>query len=78
LELQTSVFKCFSRYITEGFKERDENLEAEIMGVVIDEARGSYSPDILLELPSNTIDEMEANVERVKGTLARLLQSPAG
>lgn len=41
-------------------------MECEIMQVVLEEARESYAPEIVIELKSNTIDDMESNVERVK------------
>ncbi len=43
----------------------NENVEAEIMQVVLDEARESYDEQIIVELPSNTVADMESNVERV-------------
>lgn len=36
------------------------------MQVVLDEARESYAEEIVIELPSNDINEMESNVERVR------------
>ena len=35
------------------------------MQVVLDEARDSYAPDIVWELPSNTVDQLQANVARI-------------
>lgn len=40
-----------------------ENIEAEIMRVVLDEALESYSEDIVHELQSNTVQDMEQNVD---------------
>lgn len=42
-----------------------ENNEAEIMQVVLDEARDSYSQEIVVELQSDTVEEIETNVERI-------------
>jgi adenylate kinase len=42
-----------------------ENVQAEIMMVVAEEARSSYPADVVQELLSNTIDELESNVTRV-------------
>lgn len=36
------------------------------MQVVLDEARESYAEEIVIELPSNDINDMESNVERVR------------
>lgn len=42
-----------------------ENLDAEIMGVVLQDAHESYAAEIVVELQSDTTEQMEANVERV-------------
>jgi len=51
-----------------GYNKRkiDENMECEIMQVVLETAHESYAPEIVVELPSNTVDDMESNVDRVK------------
>ena len=46
-------------------KKIQENNEAEIMGVVSEEARESYPPEIVVELQSESTDDLEANVARV-------------
>ncbi|KAI5862839.1 P-loop containing nucleoside triphosphate hydrolase protein [Durotheca rogersii] len=43
-----------------------ENLDAEIMEVLLQEAREAYEEQIVVELSSNTTDEMEANVDRIE------------
>lgn len=42
-----------------------ENNEAEIMQVVLDEARESYDEEIIVELQSDSVDEIESNVDRI-------------
>lgn len=42
-----------------------ENNEAEIMQVVLDEARESYDEEIVVELQSETVEDIEANVDRI-------------
>ncbi|CAI5757771.1 unnamed protein product [Candida verbasci] len=42
-----------------------ENLDCEIMEIILNEARDSYIPEIVIELNSNDIDELENNVERI-------------
>ncbi|CAG8973805.1 hypothetical protein HYALB_00006350 [Hymenoscyphus albidus] len=44
-----------------------ENLDSEIMQVLLQEARDSYDEEVVVELYSNTTEEMESNVERVEG-----------
>ncbi|KAI0167059.1 P-loop containing nucleoside triphosphate hydrolase protein [Hypoxylon sp. FL1284] len=43
-----------------------ENLDSEIMEVLLQEARESYDEQIVVELTSNTSDEMESNVDRIE------------
>jgi adenylate kinase len=43
-----------------------ENLDSEIMEVLLQEARESYDEEIVIELRSDTTEEMEANVERIE------------
>lgn len=40
-------------------------MECEIMQVVLETANDNYAPEIVVELPSNTTDDMESNVDRV-------------
>ena len=42
-----------------------ENNEAEIMQVVLDEARESYAEEIVVELKSESTEDLESNVERL-------------
>lgn len=43
-----------------------ENLDSEIMEVLLQEARDSYDEEIVIELTSNTSDEMDTNVDRIE------------
>ncbi|KIK71145.1 hypothetical protein GYMLUDRAFT_33276 [Collybiopsis luxurians FD-317 M1] len=46
-------------------KKIQENNEAEIMQVVLEEARSSYPEEIIVELKSETTEDLEANVARI-------------
>ena len=46
-----------------------ENVEAEIVQVVLDEARASYKAEIVHDVPSNTVEDMDATVDRVTAWL---------
>lgn len=46
-------------------KKIQENNEAEIMEVVLDEARSSYSQEIVVELKSEGTEDLESNVARI-------------
>lgn len=43
----------------------DENIDAEIMQVILEDANGAYEKDIIVELESNSIDDLESNVDRI-------------
>ncbi|KAJ3087097.1 hypothetical protein HK102_011819 [Quaeritorhiza haematococci] len=51
-----------------------ENIECEIMQVVLEEARASYAQEIVVELKSETIDDMEGNVERIQEWVDRFVK----
>lgn len=42
-----------------------ENNEAEIMGIVAEEAYESYAPEAIVTLQSESTEDMESNVERL-------------
>ena len=67
LVLRVDTNHLFDRLTERGYteKKRNENLECEIMQVVLDEARASYNEAIINELQSNTIEDLEGNVDRV-------------
>mmetsp|Transcript_35707 Transcript_35707/g.83032 ORF Transcript_35707/g.83032 Transcript_35707/m.83032 type:complete len:177 (-) Transcript_35707:3189-3719(-) len=66
LRARTEVL--YDRLLARGYseKKRTENIECEIMMVVLEEAKDGYDEEIVQELQSNTIEEMNSNVERVK------------
>jgi adenylate kinase len=68
LVLRTRTDVLFDRLTTRGYskKKRSENMECEIMQVVLDEAKEAYDSAIVHEVNSNTVEEMESNIQRVK------------
>ena len=42
-----------------------ENLDCEIMDVILQEARDSYEPEIVIELQSDNAEQMDNNVDRI-------------
>eukprot|EP00607_Mallomonas_marina_P002027 CAMPEP_0182429310 /NCGR_PEP_ID=MMETSP1167-20130531/25676_1 /TAXON_ID=2988 /ORGANISM="Mallomonas Sp, Strain CCMP3275" /LENGTH=170 /DNA_ID=CAMNT_0024612753 /DNA_START=49 /DNA_END=557 /DNA_ORIENTATION=+ len=67
LVLRADTTVLFDRLSSRGYSKTklDENMEAEIMQVVMDSARESYDENIVHELSSNTMDDLESNVDRV-------------
>jgi adenylate kinase len=69
LVLRSNTEILYDRLTARGYneKKRNENMECEIMQVILEEARESYDQNIVHEVQSNTIEDMESNVERVSG-----------
>ncbi|KAI0762868.1 P-loop containing nucleoside triphosphate hydrolase protein [Fomes fomentarius] len=59
--------KLWDRLEKRGYslKKIQENNEAEIMEVVLDEARSSYAKEIVVELQSESTEDLESNVARI-------------
>jgi len=68
LVLRTRTELLFDRLVARGYneKKRDENVQAEIMQVILDEARDGYAQEIVHEVESNSLEDMEQNIQRVK------------
>ncbi len=43
-----------------------ENLDSEIMEVLLHEARDAYEEEIIIELQSNNIEDIDSNVNRAE------------
>ena len=48
------------------------------MEVVAEEARESYREEVVVQLPSNTLEEMESNVDRILAWVAQWERDNAG
>lgn len=66
--LRTDNSILYDRLTERGYSEIKikENVECEIFQIVLEEARESYSKNIILELKNNTIEDMENNIEIIK------------
>lgn len=60
-------------WLSRGYSEHKitENVDAEILQVCLDEAADSYHESILKELQSDTVEEMDNNVEWVTNWIAQ-------
>ena len=59
-------------------KKIQENNEAEIMQVVLEEARSSYPAEIIVELQSENTEQLEANVARIVEWIKLWLKNQGG
>jgi adenylate kinase len=68
LVLRSTTEVLFDRLTTRGYSERKrtENMDSEIMQVILESARESYDEGIVHELPSNTLEDIDNSVERVR------------
>ncbi|KAI1339011.1 AAA domain-containing protein [Xylariaceae sp. FL0016] len=66
--LRSDTKTLYDRLATRKYPEAklQENMDSEIMEVLLQEARESYDEQIVVELQSNTTDQMESNVERIE------------
>lgn len=65
--LRTDNSVLFDRLTARGYKDNkiQENLDAEIMQVILQEAQDLYDANLVVVLSSNAKDEMGTNVERI-------------
>ncbi|KAI9824836.1 MAG: factor activating pos9 [Phylliscum demangeonii] len=65
--LRTETSVLFDRLTSRGYgkKKLDENMDSEIMQVLLEEAREAYAEEVVVELSSNTAEDLEANVARI-------------
>lgn len=65
--LQTDNGVLWERLEKRGYsaKKIQENVQCEIMHVCAEEARESYEEEVVHFLPSNTVEDMETNVDRI-------------
>jgi adenylate kinase len=66
------VVRCDSTILYDRLKDRgysakkiEENLDVEIMQVLLDEAREAFDEEVVVELRSDDVDELEGNVDRI-------------
>lgn len=65
--LKTDNSNLFDRLKKRGYKDNkiQENIDCEIMEVVWQDAAGAYIPEIVIPLVSNTVEDMDENVDRI-------------
>jgi len=68
LVLRTDNTILYDRLEKRGYlqKKITENIDCEIFQVILEEARESYPNEIVIELQSNTIQDMESNASRIE------------
>ncbi|ESP01124.1 hypothetical protein LOTGIDRAFT_207723 [Lottia gigantea] len=69
--LRTDTALLYNRLEKRGYhsKKLEDNVQCEIFRTILDEALESYKTNIVEELPSNTPEEMEENIEKITAWL---------
>ncbi len=76
--LRATNTQLYDRQKARGYRDNKiaENIECEIMEVTAEDVHSSYKPEIIMELQSNTPEDMEANVnavaKRIKDMMAAI------
>ena len=75
--LRCNNTQLFDRLQERGYNQKkiDENIECEIFGELKDEVENSYKPEIVLELQSNQVDDMQTNLDAVAQRLKQIVQT---
>lgn len=65
--LRTNSTKLYDRLKARNYPEKklQENLDSEIMEVLLEEAREGFDAEIVVELRSDSTQDLEGNVERI-------------
>ncbi len=77
--LQTDNSVLWERLEKRGYNEKklQDNVQCEIMHVIVEEARESYNKEIVHAVPSNDVEQMESNVDRLVEWINNYKPSPA-
>jgi len=66
----------FDRLQQRGYNQKkiDENIDCEIFGVLKEEVEDSYSKEKIIELQSNEVDDMQANMNTIALKIKELVE----
>ena len=79
------LLRCDNTQLYDRLKERGyaekkitENIECEILDVLKEEVEQSYKPEIVLELRSDTVEDMQSNIESVATRIKGIIEARGG
>jgi adenylate kinase len=74
--LRTDSTLLYDRLVARKYAARkiEENMDAEIMQVLLEEARGAYDGEIVVELRSDEVGDLDKNVERMAEWVKRWMK----
>ncbi|KAL8996768.1 MAG: hypothetical protein Q9169_003791 [Polycauliona sp. 2 TL-2023] len=75
--LRSDSTPLYDRLKTRNYPDQklQENMDAEIMEVLLNEAREAFDPELVVELQSNTSEDMESNASRVETWIEQWTQN---
>jgi adenylate kinase len=78
--LRTDNTVLYDRLLKRGYSQKkiEENLQAEIFGVVAEEAQKSYDANIVVPLQSDTLSDLQSNVDRAVQWVQQWLRDRSG
>lgn len=78
--LRSDTATLYDRLKSRNYSERklQENLDAEIMEVLLNEARDAFDAEMVIELLSNTTGDMEGNASRIELWMQQWKQQHGG
>lgn len=76
--LRTSNEILYDRLVARQYSQikLQENMEAEIMGVVSEQAEECYADEVVVELTSNTAEDLEQNCQRILEWIGVFMSTP--
>ena len=79
LVLRANTHILYDRLVQRGYseKKRTQNMECEIMQIILEEAKESYAVEIVQEVQSNTLEDIDSNVSRVQMWYTQWVQDHA-
>jgi adenylate kinase len=74
LVLRTENSVLWNRLTSRGYSAEkvQENVQAEIMQVILEEAREAYKPELVLEVRNDNIQQLQANIATAVQVIASL------
>ena len=78
--LRTDSTKLYDRLKARSYPEKklQENLDSEIMEVLLEEAREGFDAEIVVELRSDEVGDVQSNVERIEAWIENWKKDNAG
>ncbi|XP_077989463.1 adenylate kinase isoenzyme 6-like [Glandiceps talaboti] len=71
--LRTDNTLLYNRLEARGYSGRklQDNIQCEIFQTILEEARNSYLPSIVYELPSNMPEDIDSNIEKIQSCIQK-------